>query len=391
MKKKLIALAVVAINALLVLIPQSHAASASGSVLSRQTAVALVRDSSTDAWNARENIRFARKDYETQLLKSQSIDIEKTSFRNPFTDEDEYFYYDDLTQMQLKLMKEFMPEQMKYVWEIREKAYAVTENALANAADNLFYGLYGTYQNKLLAQKTLDMAKRALEREEIRFNSGLITALDLEGSKLDVQAQENAIIKADRDYQNMHRQFNQLAGLPLDYRYDLIGTPWLNRNSIAVSEDEAVSQALENRMELWDLNQQIHLVLKKIEIYQHRNAYKSDPQAREDYEKAMDELEELKLKLSEIKYDIEKEIRAAYQSVKTSFIDLEMSKLELAKMKNQLENVTAQYESGLVPISVVEQLENAVNQLELAMNMKIVSVLNDYDRFSRAISVGPGY
>jgi hypothetical protein len=391
LRKKCVALAVIAVNAILALLPQAHAASDSGGILSRQMATALIRENATAIWDARENIRFAKKAYETQALRSESIDTKKTTFYNPFTKEDENYYYDATTQMQLRLAKEFIPAQLKYVWEVRQKALAVTGNAMANAADNLYIGLYSAYQNKILAEKSLELANRLFEREEVRYNNGLITALDLEGARLDVQTHENAIIKANRDYENIHRQFNRLAGLELNYRYDLVGTPWVSHNKILITEEQAVSSALKNRMEIWDLDQQIRLTLTKLTIYQHENVNKYDPQTKEDYEKALDEMEDLKLKLAEQKYSIEKEIRQAYQDLKTSYLDLEIAKLEFAKQKNQLETVSKQYHQGLVPISVVEQLENAVNQLEYAVNMSMITTLIKQDQFSRAISVGPGY
>ena len=117
--------------------------------------------------------------------------------------------------MQLRLTKEYYPEEMKFQVEQWEKTLAVTGNALANAADNLYSGMYVAYQNKLLAQKSLELAKKVLAREEARYQSGLITAFDLEEYKLEVETNEKAIIKADRDFENIHRQFNGMAGLPL--------------------------------------------------------------------------------------------------------------------------------------------------------------------------------
>lgn len=390
MRKKLIALAIIAVNAILAVIPQSSAADTQ-KVLNRTSAVALVQEHSTDLWNLRENIRFTRKAYKDQVLRASTIDTEKFTFHNPYTDEDQTFTYDDQTQMQLRLAKEFVPEQMNFEVEKLEKTLKVVENAMANAADNLFFGLYGTYQSKLLAQKNLEQANKVYAREEIRYKNGLITALDLEGYKLEVESAKNAIVKADRDYAGIHMQFNRMAGLPLDFRYDLVGTPYITQNRLMINEDEAVASALENRQEIWELNRQIELLNQKIEIYQHKNVHVTQKQVKEDYEKALEELEDLKLQLSEKKRAIEKEIRAAYQELKTSYLDLEISRLELAKIKQQLETVSNQYKSGLIPISYVEQLENAIPQLETAINMNMITTLVKKDQFNRAISVGPGY
>lgn len=392
MQKKFIALAmVVAVLVFMAEVPQSQANSNFDSVLNRQKAVGLIIENSTAMWDASENLDFAWDDYQEQVKSSAAIDTQKTSFYNPWTEQDENIYYDSITQMQLLLMKEFMPEQMKYVWEVRQKALTVTKNAMANTADSLFIGLYSTYQNKILAQKSLELANRVFEREQIRFEKGLITEMDLEEARLEVETQEIAIRKADRDYENINRQFNSLAGLPLDYHFDLVGTPHVPSNKMAISEEDAVKRALENRMEIWDIQRQLALVVRRMDVYRHKNVYTFHPQTKEDYQKALDQMEDLKNQLSEKEYSIEKEIRLAYQELKISYQDLELASLNLKKMKNQLKMVKNQYDSGLVPVSAVEQLEHAVNQLEYAVNMNTITTLNKQDQFSRAISTGPGY
>ncbi|NLX76814.1 MAG: TolC family protein [Clostridiaceae bacterium] len=391
MRKKIAAL-VAAVNALFVLIvPQTRAVSAE-SILNRQTAVQLVKNNSTAVWDAREQVNFAKEDYEVQAARSKSIDTEKVFlFVHPFTDEDVYYYYQPAEQVQLMLLKEFVPETFKFSHEVKEMTVKVTENAMANAADGLFTGLYSTYHSVKLAEKACEFAKRNLERQRKLYENGLITGLDLEDAELSLKEAENAVKKAERDYENMHRQFNSLAGLPLDFRYDLIGTPWTNDRDVTITEEEAVARALENRMEIWSTKRQIELIEFRMEIYRYKDVYSFHRQTREDYADAQEELDKLKLTLSQQEYDIEKEIRQAYRDLKKSFNDLELSKLNLARQKNLLEATRKQYEAGLVPVSVIEQLELSIEQLEFAVNMNVVNILNKQDRFYRAISVGPGY
>lgn len=390
MRKKIIALAIAALNVILAVIPQSSPKE-TGGILNRQAAVTLVQEHSTDMWNIRENIRFVNRAYQDQLLQVKDMDTVRATFHNPYTDEDDYYYYDEPTQMQLRLAKEYYPEETKFQAEKLEKTLAVTGNALANAADSLYSGLYGTYQNKLLAQKSLELSQKVYEREAARFNNGLITPLDLEATRLEVEVNENAIIKADRDYENIHRQFNGMAGLPLDFQYDMVGTPFVTANRVTITEDQAVAEALKNRREIWEINRKIELLLKKMEIYQHKDVHKRYENLREEYADFVEELEDLKVQLAQQSRTIEKEIRKAYQELQTCYLDLEISQLELAKLKNQLETVTNQYRAGLIPIVNVEQLENGVNQLETAVNINVITTLIKKDQFSRAISIGPGY
>lgn len=390
MRKKTIALAIIAINAILAIIPQSHAAD-TGGILNRQAAIAQVQEHSTDLWNLRENIRFMNKEWKDQLASAKSIDTEKMKFHNPFTDEEDTYIYENPVQMQLRLAKEYYPEVMHFEAEKLEKTLEVVENQFANAADNMYSGLYGTYQNLLLSRKSLDQARKVLTREETRYKNGLITALDMDSAKLEVEAQENAVLKAERDFDNLHRQFNQMAGLKLDFRYDMIGTPFVATNRITISEDQAVADALKNRKEIWEINRQKQMVNMRLGIYQHKNVHLTDMQTREDYTDALTELEDLELQLSEQKRAIEKEIRKAWQDLQICYLDLEITKLELVKLKNQLETVENQYRAGLIPVSYVEQLQDGINQLETAVNMNMITTLIKKDQFSRAISIGPGY
>ncbi|AGC69348.1 hypothetical protein Cst_c23880 [Thermoclostridium stercorarium subsp. stercorarium DSM 8532] len=369
-------------------IPQARAVSEN--ILNRQTAVELVVKNSTQLWNAKEEERFAKEEYEEQAARAQSIDIEKFSFENPFTGEEEYYYYTSAEQMQLRMAKEFVPESLKFSHEVKEKTVKFTENALSNAADELFLGLYSTYHSVKLAEKGLELARKNLQRQQELFDKGIITELELEEAVLDLKEAENSVKKAKRDFENMHRTFNRLAGLPLDFRYDLIGTPRTDAEDIRITEDEAVKSALENRMEIWSTKRQIELVELRMEIYRHKNVYKFDYYTIKDYAEAQDELENLKLTLVQQEYDIEKEIRQAYKDLKKSYNNLKLAELNLERQKNQLETLKKQYEKGLIPASAVEQTELAISNLEFAVNMSLISYLNKQDRFYRAISVGPG-
>ena len=56
MRKKCVALAVIAVNAILALLPQAHAASDSGGILSRQMATALIRENATAIWMRKTSV-----------------------------------------------------------------------------------------------------------------------------------------------------------------------------------------------------------------------------------------------------------------------------------------------------------------------------------------------
>ncbi len=375
-----------------VVAPKSEAAPDADAILTRQMAVTLIRENSVAVRDAVHNEKKSLEDYESQMKKSAMIDTEKVFvYHNSYAEEDVYYYYEPTEQMQMRLMKEFLPERMKYVWEIRKTATKITENTMANTADNLFFGLYGAYRNTLSATEYLEVMQQSYQRELIRFKNGLITKLDLNGSELDLKEAENAYVKSERNFENLHRQFNMLAGLPLDYRYELIGTPWSGRNEISFTEEEAVADALTNRMEIWDLKRQILLAIRQMEIYRHKDVHKSHQATRENYQKSLEQLEELKLKLSVTEYDIEKEIRQAYKEVELGYLELEINKEKLIRQKNQLETMRKRYESGFITASVIKQMEQAVNQLESAINMGMVTALNKSNRLSRAISAGPGY
>ncbi len=392
MPKKVVSL-VILINTIILALgaPQSQAVSTE-TVLNRQKALALVIDNSSAIWKASEDERFEKKDYETEAAKAKGIDTKRVFlYHNPYTDDDVYYYFDASEQMQMRLLKEFMPEQMKFAWEIKKITLKLTENIMANTANDIFMGLYSTYQNQLLTQKSLDYATKAHEREKVRFLNGLITELEFEESGLSVKKAENAVIKAKRDFDNMHRQFNSLAGLPMDYRYETIGTPWIGYQQISISEEEAIDKALSGRMEIWSIKQQIRLIELKMEINRHMNVHLTHPDRRKDYQESQDELDKLNIQLAEEEYKIKKEIKEACQDIQEGFLDLELAKQNLAKQKNQLETIRIQVQSGLIPESVVEQMEQVIKQLEFAVNINIIAVMNKNDKLERAVSVGPGY
>ena len=167
MKNKILAL-MMAVNAILLMMgmPQSQAALDTDSILHRMRAVELVRDHSTVLWDAEEAARVSKKDYDKQVLRSNTIDIQKMFvFHNPFTDEDVYHYFSLSEQMQMRMLKEFIPEQMKYVWEMKLKAVSATENALANTAEP-FFRFICFIPEQAVGRKIPGIARKAYEREK---------------------------------------------------------------------------------------------------------------------------------------------------------------------------------------------------------------------------------
>lgn len=264
----------------------------------------------------------------------------------------------------------------------------VIEVSMANAADELFLGLYSTYNNKLLAEKALYISQKSYEREKVRFEKGLITQTELDEADLALLSAKNSVLKAERDFENMHRQFNAMAGLNPEYRYDIIGMPYVTYNGINITEDDAVNKALLNRAEIRDLKNRIGLIEFQMDIYTHKNVHINYPDAREDYKELQDDLNQLNIKLSQYQYDICKEIRKLYKELNKCYLDLEISKLNLSRQKKKLETVTAQYQAGLVPESVLEQLELAVYQLEYMVNINTLIIMNTQDKFNRSLTEG---
>ena len=377
---------------LFVAAPKSQAVLDSEAVLNRQMAVTLFKENSASVRDAVHNEKIAHKNYESQLAKSKTINTEKVFiYHDDYADEDVFYYYEPEMQMQMRLLKELTPERVKHAWEIRKISTIINENVMANTADSLFLGLYGAYQNVLLSEKSYELAKKAYEREKVRYNNGLITELDLKSSYLDLEESENGFVKAERNYENSHRQFNRLSGLPIDYRFLLIGTPWSYNNKIELTENEAVASALENRMEIWNLQRQIRLAMQQMEIYRHKDVHRSHKDTKENYNKVIEQVTELKLNLLDTEYNIEKEIRDAYKELEICYLDLEMNKQKLLRQKNQLNNIADQYNEGQIPASVIEQMESAVSQMEFVVNTSMITAMNKSDRLYRAISVGPGY
>ena len=387
MRKKVFTLII--INTIIFTLGVQSLASSESAILNRLKAVEMVVQNSSAVWDVKKNANFAERDYQKQVLRSQGVNTVKMFlFKHPITDEDIYYYFDPFEQMQMRLLKEFVPEQLKYVWEMQKLLGTVIETSMANAADELFLGLYSAYHGKLLAEKALETSQKSFEREKVRFEKGLITQTELDEANLALLSAKNSVLKAERDFENMHRQFNAMAGLNSEYRYDIIGMPYFTYNSINITEEDAVNKALSNRAEIRDLKNRISLMEFQMDIYTHKNVYKSYPDAREDYKNLQDDLDQLNIRLSQYQYDIEKEIRKMYRELNRCYLDLELAKLNLSRQKKKLETVTAQYQAGLVPESVLEQLELAIYQLEYMVNVNTLIVMNTQDKFNRSLTEG---
>ena len=90
-------------------------------------------------------------------------------------------------------------------------------------ADNLYIGLYSAYQNKILAEKSLELANRLFEREEVRYNNGDWHSSGRAGS---ANPQRNA---RQPSYENIPDSLTALPGR-LNYRYS-----WSGRLGLAIT------------------------------------------------------------------------------------------------------------------------------------------------------------
>ncbi len=286
------------------------------------------------------------------------------------------------------LTRDTIESQMKYAHDSIEKNLNATKNAMKIALRGMYLGLYNTYNDLEIKKEELKTAEDKYEQAETSFNENTISQIEFDEAKFTYQKAKKEYDILVRDLENMERQFNAFVGKDIDTTYSLENV--MMNNEGLKSTQEYIDSALENRSEIWDLEEQIKLKELEKEVYERRN-YLLYSNVKKDYNSLMRDYEILKIKLENAKKDIEKEIRLAYMNVRSSYKQVTMLRNILNKQNQTLSDLKAQNEAGYVTDTTVEEIENAIKELRKQYHLSIYNYNTSFMKLKFASDIGPGY
>lgn len=304
----------------------------------------------------------------------------------------EFFYsFDDYLRLDLTVMKEHMPKELKYYWEMMGKNKTVTEETLALGLRDLYLGLMKSDKDIEILNRKFELAKNKHDINKLKFDQGLITKQDLDESEYQLLKAEKSVDEANRNRENMVRSLNSMLGVEISTVYDKVKFDELSRDISLKPLEVYIEKALTERLEIKNIEEEIRLKELKKGIFTESRLFGKSYDLEEQYEDLELELETLKVKLEKTKFDIENEIKKAYIEIKEDLYNLESTTETIKMQKRTLDKLKTQYESGFIAKILLDEMEIGIDELENAKELVIYGYNTKIMKLEEAAGLGPAY
>ena len=143
-------------------------------------------------------------------------------------------------------------------YERSNKAYKRVELTLIYDVSSAYYKLLLTQKGAEIAQMNLERQNEAYEISKNKYEAGLIREVESLQMEVDLAEAQNSFDMTNLDLQSSKNSFKRLIGLELESTVTL-KSEMTNYAIVNVDPDKAVEMALNNRLEIKDMEIQIEL------------------------------------------------------------------------------------------------------------------------------------
>lgn len=126
---------------------------------------------------------------------------------------------------------------------------------------------YGILRDQMLSEvnkRALERAKILLQAAEAKLKVGMASKMDVFRAELQVLTAENGTIDSAESLQNTRQRFNLLLGTDLESNFVLSST--LDYTPITPDKDQLIQQALDNRLEIQDAQENVIDAERRLKI-----------------------------------------------------------------------------------------------------------------------------
>lgn len=357
--------------------------------ISWQIAVVKLDKNNGTLLNMADSERMARRQYNDSLKRAKMINTAGMTINVMGTEK--FIWYDPHTKMLLTQQKEFTPEQMRVSFENVRDSMRLTRNRLIIGLRDIYLGLYSAKNDMTIMQKKHELARKMYEQDEIRHKRGMISETDLAESDYNRLKAKAELKASKRNYDNMLRSFITYTGIEPDTTFDeIIYNEQYNEKRLKQS-DYYTKKALQSRMEIVSLENQIMLLEKKLEIMDRISESLNITATRNDYKRTIADLEQLKVKAEAVRLEVEEGINEAYIMA----ADAEKKVIGMKKMlelqKGNIENMKERYQTGLISRTVLDQAQISYEEFKNSYDYALYDYNTTLMKLEFAAGIGPAY
>ncbi|TYQ18061.1 UNVERIFIED_CONTAM: outer membrane efflux protein [Acetivibrio alkalicellulosi] len=327
--------------------------------------------------------------YNNSVQTSRSINTEGTNVS--MFGMDFFHTYSDDIQMYLTMRKELTPATTKYYWDMLNDTKSVTQNALSLGLRDLYLGLLAASRNYDISLRKLGLEEKKFNANKVRLEQGLISQIEFEEAKYHILKAEKDSEGALRALENMKRTLNSFIGAPIDNCYEEFLYNDLRRNLRLQPLEYYIEKALEQRMEIKNKEKEIEIKKLEISILEKNRVHETFVRISKQYSDALRELELLNAQLQQAKLDIENEIKSAYIEIKKEGYNVQTMSDTLRMQIRNYERIQSQYNQGLIPKLIVEEVEIGIDELRNGVDFTIYNYNSKIMNLEEAAGLGPAY
>lgn len=366
---------------------QSHAAD--DSRLSYDTAKEIMLQNSRTVLKQKLSERKAFYQYSGAVQRTRGMETERANFDTPMG-KFSFLYTPDI-QVLLTKQAVLLPLQMKFFWNMADNSRIVTEKALSLGLRDLYLGFMKADRDYRLSLEKLELVEKKYNAAKLKFEQGLISKIELEEAEYNQLKAGKDVESFERSRENMQRSINSYIGVPIDTDYNKVLYSELSRNLTIKPVEYYTEAALENRLEITSLIEEIKIKEQHLDILGKSRAKDIYPALRKEHEDVSREIETLKVKLDKAKYDVENNIKSAYIDAIKEEHNMDNMLETLNMQKRSLEKLKAQYEQGFIPEMIIDEVELEFEKLQNGFNLVVYSYNTKKMKLEEAMGLGPAY
>ncbi len=144
------------------------------------------------------------------------------------------------------------------------RALILAQQRLMIDVTSAYYGILRDQMLREVNTRALDRAKTLLQAAEAKLKIGMASKMDVFRAELQVLTTENGTVDAAESLENTRRRFNLLLGTDLEANFVLSST--LDYTSVTLDKEQLIQQALENRLELQDAQENVIDTKRRLKI-----------------------------------------------------------------------------------------------------------------------------
>ena len=266
-----------------------------------------------------------------------------------------------------------------------------------------FYEILKTQREIELKRLYLEQARQDLLVVEDKFENQSASDLDLLNSQVEVASAEEAVLQGDDELVQYSGEFKDLLGIDPEAQIELIAESSYEPEPLELGLEEAVKEALANRLEvkrekLSIKENELHLALVKSERspslnlaggYSYTELEKGEYQAslifqiplvdggeaKAEIETAKSTLEEAYLNLEKLKRDVRAEVRNCFFDLQQRVRKIELLRLSEKRYEKDLEIARKRFSGGGITENELREKEINFTQAQI----DLLDAILDYE------------